>query len=282
MRSRRRIVSALIGLALIVPLAIWAGRGDEPAEVAVAGASSGPARSIGSAVADIPREELAARSEPPVPAATEPATYVVSVSGRCVNAQGLPIDGAEVACSALTWIPEGIRRIDGVYAKDSPDDPLFRAVLTGADGRFRISLAPRASNSRTFVEVAAQAQGTARLRATAFVAPGGSEDVGDLVLHQGVRIAGFVRDVQGSSCANVRVWVVAGARGARGEHREETRTAADGSFSIERVLPVAVPLRRTNAFDWPGERPVGARRARSSRSPTARSNSRAPPRDAAR
>ncbi|MEM8885890.1 MAG: carboxypeptidase-like regulatory domain-containing protein [Planctomycetota bacterium] len=119
------------------------------------------------------------------------------VTGRIVDEQGRPV-------------PEGFVFARGVTAR------------TEADGRFRLGVATRGGP----IHVDAVAPGFRKGQSARPVAPG--DDTGDIVLREGLEIAGRMLHPDGTPVVGAQLSVNAQLSLIRGGVR--TRTAADGSF----------------------------------------------------
>ena len=137
---------------------------------------------------------------------SSPANVTVKLSGRVLTWQGTPVPGAGVA-----WAGADSLTTAELIAK--------AAVRTGADGRFVLDVPSRAPNSSTAIDnptLMIAAKGYAAIQpavtfkvgaieADSAVRPRLDTDVGDLVLPEGVRLFGRVRDQDGKGIAGASV-----------------------------------------------------------------------------
>ncbi len=151
--------------------------------------------------------------------------------GRVVDAEGEPVAGAAVLEGTPTWVPS-------IY-NDKPNSYGERVLRTDGEGRFRLNATTEPVRVRVWHD-----QGVAeRLLDPA------DESLGDLTLQPWAKVSGrLLQDGQpvGDHAVYYNPLVQRGLGEARFQGNYQTRTAADGAFSFERLPPgagkVRVPL----------------------------------------
>ncbi|MCB9876859.1 MAG: carboxypeptidase regulatory-like domain-containing protein [Planctomycetes bacterium] len=173
-------------------------------------------------------------------ATTPPPEPLAHVTGRCVDAAGVPLAGCRIDLQsqrsdsprAVTWRLEH---------KEPPPWLQPEPVVTGDDGRFAFAFWPPPSLGFV-LDIAMQGRGELRAEWEELDA-GQSEDLGDVVLHAGVRVRGRVIDEDDNPIAEAAVRFTSTGRGpashrlARPDDFTIEHTAGDGTFTSQRWLP---------------------------------------------
>lgn len=168
------------------------------------------------------------------PDVTPPADDRFVVRGRLVGGDGSPRAGVEL--QAETW------PIDDAFAfEDLPVQPSSArngkpvTATTGTDGTFRFEFArDRAGSLSLSAADLVFAEAAPRFR-------GGQarQDLGDLTVLRASTLGGVVHDQNGQPVADVKVAAAVGLLGGT----SETKTAADGTFTIGKLRPGKWTLR---------------------------------------
>ncbi|MBK8180442.1 MAG: carboxypeptidase regulatory-like domain-containing protein [Planctomycetes bacterium] len=232
---RRALVIACAGLA--IGALVWGLRSCPPAQEAVIEPVP-----EGAIVADeTPINELgpgAADRSSVTPPASRVEGPLLTVRGRVVDEQSRPMADVEVAFLEVSWTLLSPNRVESLRAVDAPHAPTFQGSRTAEDGRFELIRPAPDTQERYHFVIGVQARGMASMRFPDLVPANGMTDMGDLFLRRGVRIAGFVRDANGAPCANALVESFASGV----PFSEETRSAPNGSFALQRVLADRISL----------------------------------------
>ena len=148
--------------------------------------------------------------------------------GRVVDADGNPVTGAAVLEGTPTWVPD-------IY-NGKPDSYGERVIRTDNEGRFRLN----ATTEPVRVRVLHDKGIVERLLDPA------DESLGDMSLHPWAKVSGRLLQ-DGQPVGDERIYfdrlVPRGLGEARFQGNSQTLTAADGTFSFQRLPPGAGSLR---------------------------------------
>lgn len=204
---------------------------------AVAVTSAVDAGAAASGAADAQRPDANA-GEPAVRMAVAESA-LATISGRCVDASGVPQSGVAVRLSGRRGEREQLAAWQRGEAAATWKDPPVRT--TGDDGRFVVEFEPVAGFSFDLLVTAA---GTVPIKAEwATLRSGARIDLGELTLVPGVAVTGRVVDVDGAPVAKVQVSVGAVAPEPATEGRPALQrygggtSASDGTFALYYCLP---------------------------------------------
>lgn len=154
------------------------------------------------------------------------------VRGRFVGADGNGVPN--IACAIESVY---VLNVDGIARTLGNSSQEAASARSGSDGSFVCALSPPEGGHIASVNFACRAQGYAVIWRYERVVEGQLVvELGDLVLHAGVRIAGFVRDAEGSAVDDARIHLTISS----GEQRWDNtgvyaRSKPDGSFALEGV-----------------------------------------------
>jgi protocatechuate 3,4-dioxygenase beta subunit len=160
------------------------------------------------------------------------ASPTAALSGRVLDARGRPVAAARVLLSEGS---AGFLRGAALDAESAARLFAVREAQTDAEGRFRFE-----DVAADALRVAVRAAGFAPYDAADVPRPA-SSTLADIVLEQGVRLAGRVVDSAGRPAAGVRVLRVGSAQSGPfrfgGQSAHVASSAADGTFEVD-VLAV--------------------------------------------
>lgn len=187
---------------------------------------TGRATAEAASAAAAPQNPGRATRELVVQPAAEPSE-LATIRGRCVDASGTPVAGV-------------VARLAGLH----PERPEERApglpqqVTTSSDGRFEVQCAP---GTERMYFLTLRSDRFAGLDARWNGLQPGAKDLGDLLLHAGVRLAGRVVDPDGVAVTDVELqfealensWTL-----VQPHAKHLARSGADGTFRIaDPMLP---------------------------------------------
>lgn len=241
--SKVWFAAALLAVGIGVGLLAW------PAPPAVGPASAGGNRGVqamtsavdegaaATAGANAPQAE--ANAIEPAARVAAAASALATISGRCVDASGLPQAGITVRLSGSLGEREKLAAWQRGEAAATWRDPPART--TGDDGRFVVEFEPVAGCSFYLTLTAAS---RAPMRAEwATLRSGSRIDLGEITMVPGVVVSGRVVDVEGVPVAKVgldvqRVPPTPRTDGVLALHRSFNGTsAADGTFTLHHRVP---------------------------------------------
>lgn len=238
----RRTLTVAFALALVLAAALALWIASQPGRAAPHDTEAGtrPASRADPlpAAASAARGGAAERDEVPPRRERARPPDGAELRGRCIDEAGNPLAGVTVDLHGWGANQERMDAHHREHGEVVWEDP--EQYTTGADGRFAVRFVPPPPY-QFMLDLQHPALSPVRGRWSA-IAPGTTKDLGDVVLPRGVLVTGRVVDVDGVAPGRVEVILDGYDRadrsreGMRAADSERSRTAADGSFRMRRLL----------------------------------------------